>query len=653
MASIDLCVFGTPHGFDSYGVPPAMGEYCEQFYRTNRRGRMLMANRRNDGSTIYSFLVYDLIETDLRQHSFFGTSFTLRGDQFIPELRKLYNLFNQAFDWLVHSGQLLTPTASTFKYLVGKFNAVEPLLDDYFRQLMSGLSNFETEYYTPDFVPNNTGQIALLNIDTPTRDLTDVFKKTQWLAVSPLFRKEDPNGNPAGTSGRNPMAINIPDIKAQYTAMLEQMTTLAINKNESGISKLNDMLIYCRDARSLMKNYLNNGNPDEKEKIDITDLSDKLGKLHDNINTLISQLYQQDIKHGGDITSGKSRDIETESDINKRKEEVKGVKKVCAKCHKSKPIRDFAKDSDICRNCAKPSIFDTLHIDSKIIAIAAVVVVLGLLALLLSWEEEQPPVNPNPGLNTEETGDIDAQFVEALNRCDFAQAHHLAGSDYDKRERVKEKFFENGKHSILEAPYGHSTGTWRDYCNRYSQYSYLREIKLSPEYTAMQTLAGELDAIAEELNVYEMAAKDKNRLKDRINNLGEEYAAKKYSFLCRLDEIADKKIVKTTEPSTGETVTKNVTTVAVTPANIKVYRTSSDYINILEELTLDDQFILKEYYKISSDQPVKIINHPPQTVNVIKSGETIIGFSFHSNMRPGVIKFETGGKVYEINIVRS
>ena len=125
MASIDLCVYGTPHGFDSYEVPQAMGEYCEQFYRTNRRGRMLMANRRNDGSTVYSFLVYDLVETDLRQHAFFGTSFTLRGNQYIPDLRSLYGLFNQEFDRLLSTGRLLTPVGKTYKYAVGKFKAAE------------------------------------------------------------------------------------------------------------------------------------------------------------------------------------------------------------------------------------------------------------------------------------------------------------------------------------------------------------------------------------------------------------------------------------------------------------------------------------------------------------------------------------------------
>ncbi len=41
MASLNLCVYGSPHGYSS--VPDAIGDYYKQFYRTNRRGRMLMA----------------------------------------------------------------------------------------------------------------------------------------------------------------------------------------------------------------------------------------------------------------------------------------------------------------------------------------------------------------------------------------------------------------------------------------------------------------------------------------------------------------------------------------------------------------------------------------------------------------------------------
>lgn len=82
-----------PNGFVSYEAPQAMGDYYEQSYRTNRHGHRLMANHRIDGSTIYSFLVYDLIENELCQHAFFGTSFTIRSNQYIPDLPPLHAVY--------------------------------------------------------------------------------------------------------------------------------------------------------------------------------------------------------------------------------------------------------------------------------------------------------------------------------------------------------------------------------------------------------------------------------------------------------------------------------------------------------------------------------------------------------------------------------
>jgi len=156
---------------------------------------------------------------------------------------------------------------------------VEDILNEYLGNILAGLANFDTEYYTQEFVSNNTGQIALKNIDTPTRELINIFKKSQWLAVSPYFKPDEPG-----------IEIDLGDIDAQYTSWLEQLTQIAINKQISDKNRLYSIRSSADATIKLLRKYVAQGGFENEELTAINVLITKYTTLRDNAESLYRQV---------------------------------------------------------------------------------------------------------------------------------------------------------------------------------------------------------------------------------------------------------------------------------------------------------------------------------------------------------------------------
>lgn len=632
MASIDLCVYGTPHGFDSYGVPPAMGEYCEQFYRTNRRGRMLMANRRNDGSSVYSFLVYDLVETDLRQHAFFGTSFTLRGNQYIPDLCSLYGLFNQEFDRLLSTGRLLIPVGKTYKYAVGKFKAAEDVVSAYFKALMAGLANFETEYFDSGFKANASGQIALKNIDTSERDLTEAFKKSQWLAVSPYFRPDEPT-----------IEIDLGDMNQKYTASLELLTRMAIHKHATDNGVLEEIASYAAASMQLLKKYAAQGGLENKELQQINELSGKLSSLHSNATTLIRQQQVAPPTPPNPPTPPTPPGPPTPDPHPQRK-------RLCMKCRKVKPLTDFEADSEICKMCSAPVPMPIWkQIDPK--SIGFVVVILAIV--LVSWalisfggkEQPEPAPAPNPNVHAEVAhNDSVKNFEDALDDGNLALAYDYKDAIGDGaidliREKYKSKAID-----VLSNSNGNASQNFKNFKLKNHKVSKLDE--LSELNNLVEESAKELDEIYRELSKPQLTENERSRLRERINKFSD-YEA----LVVRLNGMLNSVATHHTSSVKKSEDFKNEQPFMEVPLEVHLFRSDDSYTD-KQEITLSESTSLKhsDYYILESNKDIRIKQDTGpdkrKTVDVINNKK--IQLKSLSNSITIVVILETGGKTYKL-----
>ena len=649
MASLDLCVYGTPHGFNSYEVPAAMSEYFERFYRTNRRGRMLFVNRRNDGSTIYSFLVYGLVESGGRQNAFFGTSFILRGNQFVTDLKTLYNLFNLEVDQLVARRRVIEAVNNRLKYLIGDFKSVEDVLNDYLNSILSGLSNFDTESYTPDFKDNNSGQIALKNIDTPTRELTNVFKTTRWLAVSPYFKPDEPR-----------IEVDLGDLNMQYTSSLEQLTLMAINKRHSDEDKLSNIVSSALAAIKLLKNYAAQGSLDNKELQSINELSSKFNTLYANANTLAKQIVQTQ----NTPTPATPPQTQVSAPINqtpvtntdnqdKKAEKPKQSKRKCIKCGVVKPLSAFDKDSNTCNDCTHIPI--RRQFDPTLLGIVAFIAIIVITSwILINSDDEakqEPPVYP-------ETAEIDVvTFERALNAGEIDKALGLCNNP-DEEDKVKQEFERNATEKIVNGN-GHSVEKLEEYVAKFpNASSRFVGLIMSLRYTASQ-----LDDIYKKLQPAELTDQEKSCIAEDINSI-DGFDQLKQNLLADLNNKRIKNPVvesssrnnvsnpdrnQVVESSRGENIANDVKNTLSSPKVI-LRTVDRDYKTDIEdpkEITTYDIVLEKDKnYLIEADTEIRYSNDRHRIFN--KLSETRLGVYKKTATTSSIIKI--GNDTYTVTI---
>lgn len=641
MASLNLCVYGSPHGYSS--VPDAIGDYYKQFYRTNRRGRMLMANRRIDGSTIYSFLVYDLTENDGRPHAFFGTSFTLGGNQYVVDLNSLYNRFNREFDQLVASGVVLKKDdEGKLKYQIGKFELVEDILNEYLGNILAGLANFDTEYYTQEFVSNNTGQIALKNIDTPTRELINIFKKSQWLAVSPYFKPDEPG-----------IEIDLGDIDAQYTSWLEQLTQIAINKQISDKNRLYSIRSSADATIKLLRKYVAQGGFENEELTAINVLITKYTTLRDNAESLYRQVQDMIIPTPTPEPRPTPTPRPTPEPTPTPTPGPKPQTKLCPKCGKTKPLAAFAKDSEFCRECSHVPFWK--KIDPSLVGIVAIIAIIGIVSwILISNYHRAETVASAPDVDT--VNIIGERFQEALEDGRLWDAYQCLQNQVnnDSVERIKTKFIEGANHVIFD-----NAGTAKAELSDYLKNDNIGNLANIFNTTDLEDTATNLDTLYKTVSdAKEKTSGISQADKDNLINIIKDFE-KKFNCDTKLLAEIDKIIILTIEshkddkPNDNTQITSQDENIPRSPMRITVSETNENHttnVNPINHDVNDNEIELYagQHYRIESDLDISFKEDPAQVYARIKGNKKILFAYKGVTIQPQEITI--GNKTYIIKI---
>lgn len=460
-------------------------------------------------------------------------------------------------------------------------------MSDYLAEILSGLANFETEYYTADFLSNNSGQIALKNIDTPTNILTDTFKKCQWLAVSPYFKPDDPG-----------IEVDLGDINLQYTTSLESLMQMSIHKHQSDIDKIVNIINSTNSSLQLMKKYAAQGTLDNDELHKINDLSVKLNTLRTNATALKSQI-ERDSSQTTTITQ------HTDTDTTRHDEEQGNSvhvnipkKKFCIKCNREKPLSAFDKDSEICRECAFVPFWKKL--DPPMVAISAIILVIGFVSWILISSEKEPQPEPLPVPPTDSV-EVDnmSGYAKALAAGNLDEAlSYIGDSDIESLNEIGERFEKDARDKFLASEGNAEPQLLYYLASQPRTTEKFRAMAESLKYTAK-----ELDGIYSQLKAAKLSAKTKRELKNKINKL-DDIGDLQAKLIARVDEIPSQETAP--QPPQGDATTK--------PNTTKIIRceVSSEGIIDRKELNVNNTTIpLKKNktYTIESNQEIIIIDN--------------------------------------------
>lgn len=379
-------VYGSPHGFNFYEGDTALDYYFKAFYISSRHGRRLMVNRRDDGTTIYSFLCYGLVESTKRPNAFFGMSVESDSAEYSPDFKELYEWFDYLFGKLVERGGVFRVLDDgKLQYRIDKFKDAEEDIE----WLKGNLPNIFTKSsgvvmlpYDRSYAWGNTGHVICCNIDTdPDRIVAD-FKRSQWVAVSPDFAPEEEWEE-----------INFAGLEDRLNRYNQSLLTVAVNPSAASLSQLSAAEADCADTLMMLRKYLK-ATIDDEELQQCREVYDKYSRLYDNIAALIGRIeadkrrqeiqraalrsdnrtslphtdkrtvsqsdkrkVSQPIQKDMSKTVGKAgglfrRKSRHEEEMHPRKPDSHTSDRRCRECHERKPLSEFNVYVDVCDDCA-------------------------------------------------------------------------------------------------------------------------------------------------------------------------------------------------------------------------------------------------------------------------------------------------------------
>lgn len=468
---ITTYIYGSPYGFNFYDGVASWDDYFKSLYISSRRGKRLMVNRKDNGTTVYNFLCYGLMEKKGRPNAFFGCSIISDDGCFCPDLKELFEWFDYLFNKIVERGTFFhVNEEGKIQYKIYKFTDAA----DEAEWLKSNLPNIFTKSsditllpYDGTFSSQNSGRVVCRNIDTPIRKLTDDFRQSHWLAVSPAFALEEELEE-----------INFADLDAKLNDYNQNILTLAVNPSPESLPVLTAIQDECGEVVNSLKKYAVATN-DDTEKRNCREIGDKYIKLSDNITALIGK-----IRHTSRITQPK-----TYSEPPRRS-------KICRKCGLGKPVTSFTTHADICDDCARvqPEKAWWEKIDSTYIFAAILFVIISVSAMLI-FRSCRSGNNPIPDPDEEETSltlppDPDEGFSTEYFYSLLDSARYIDAIEYAAAKEKKEEYLPQIKERIAAELYRilEETRPYSDITVKYMEFTTLHR-------RALEQLGYDTDAL--------------------------------------------------------------------------------------------------------------------------------------------------------------
>ena len=391
-------IYGTPHGFNFYEGVAAWNDYFKGFYVSSRHGRRLMLNRRDDGTTVYSFLCYELMEKEGRPNSFFGCSVVVDGGRYSPDLKTLYEWFDYLMGKLVERGVIFKVNGGgTIQYQVDRFSDAP----DEVEWLKANLPNIFTRSselsmldYDSSYSARNTGTVACRHIDTDPRKLVDAVRKSHWVALSPGFAPEEELEE-----------VNFADLDAKVNDYNQQLLQIAVRPSADAYPTLTAIEAECSQVMAMLDKYARM-TQDDIERVNCREAKDKYLTLSRTLGALKGKMRPATPtpapkptpkpKHDDTPKPSKLRQCskcgrrlppesfpDADSTLCSHCAKTTREYHKCSRCGRMKPVSAFTAQADVCDNCLRPSRLPAWLTDPLVAGGAIMLIIVAVSALLI------------------------------------------------------------------------------------------------------------------------------------------------------------------------------------------------------------------------------------------------------------------------------
>ena len=187
-------IYGVPDGFNMLSGTPDEILYFQLFYDTSRRGRELRINRKANGETVYSYLIYNLVSCKGREGAFLGMSIVFSGNEYCNNPVALKELFEGVYNEVILKADdkdkiivSIDGGSAVGRFCIPKFDERQEMCEKIGRiivnNVVSELGNF-TRAIDATFDNSKEGRILTLPLQSDNTSINQALKSYTWVSLS-------------------------------------------------------------------------------------------------------------------------------------------------------------------------------------------------------------------------------------------------------------------------------------------------------------------------------------------------------------------------------------------------------------------------------------------------------------------------------------
>lgn len=194
MNNTKFYIYGVPDGFNMLSGTPEEILYYQLFYDTSKKGREMRINRKSNGETVYSYLIYNLVACKGREGAFLGMSIAFNGNEYCNNPVALKELFEGVYNEVIlkadDNDKIITALDggnAVGRFCITKFDERQEMCEKIGRIIINNvIGELASSIRTIDtsFDNGKEGRILTLPLDADNNDVSQALRNYTWVSLS-------------------------------------------------------------------------------------------------------------------------------------------------------------------------------------------------------------------------------------------------------------------------------------------------------------------------------------------------------------------------------------------------------------------------------------------------------------------------------------
>ena len=187
-------IYGVPDGFNMLSGTPEEILYYQLFYDTSKKGREMRINRKSNGETVYSYLIYNLVACKGREGAFLGMSIAFNGNEYCNNPVALKELFEGVYNEVILKADdndkiisALDGGNAVGRFCITKFDERQEMCEKIGRIIINNvIGELASSIRTIDtsFDNRKEGRILTLPLDADNNNVSQALRNYTWVSLS-------------------------------------------------------------------------------------------------------------------------------------------------------------------------------------------------------------------------------------------------------------------------------------------------------------------------------------------------------------------------------------------------------------------------------------------------------------------------------------